>query len=31
MNILTPKLGALQMGPNKQNGDFSENGLNDFH
>jgi hypothetical protein len=30
MNILASKVGALQMGPKKQNGDFLENGSNDF-
>jgi hypothetical protein len=29
-NILAPKTGALQMCPKKQNGDFLENGSNDF-
>jgi hypothetical protein len=31
MNILAPKLGALQIGPMKQNDDFLKNGLNDFY
>jgi hypothetical protein len=29
MNIVSPKLGALQMDPKEQNGDFLENGQND--
>jgi hypothetical protein len=30
MNITAPKIRALQMGPKTQNGDFLENGFNDF-
>jgi hypothetical protein len=30
MNILAPKRGTLQMGPQKQNGDFVENGFDNF-
>jgi hypothetical protein len=31
MNILAPKTGTLQMGPQKQNGDFLEKGSNDTY
>jgi hypothetical protein len=30
MNILAPKIGALQMGPRTQNYDFLENGSDAF-
>jgi hypothetical protein len=30
MNILTPKTGAIQMGPKETNGSFLENGSNSF-
>jgi hypothetical protein len=30
INTLTPKIGSLQTGPNKQNGDFLEERSNDF-
>jgi hypothetical protein len=30
MNIRSPKIAALQMGPKYQNDDFTENGSNDF-
>jgi hypothetical protein len=30
LNIPAPKIRALEMGPNIQNGDFLKNGSNDF-
>jgi hypothetical protein len=31
MNILAPKMGAIQMSPQDKNGDFIKNGSNDFY
>jgi hypothetical protein len=30
MKILAPKIGAIEMGPKTQNGDFLEDGFNHF-